>query len=51
LGTDGGQAYNPKPPEMLQAFAEALLAEDIEPHELRAMMCTHPARLLDLSMD
>jgi hypothetical protein len=48
LGTDGGQAHNPEPPEMLRAFATALQAEGIEADKLRAMMCTTPARLLGL---
>jgi hypothetical protein len=48
LGTDGGQAQNPPPPEMLRAFATALHAAGISLDELRRMMCSNPARILGL---
>lgn len=46
--TDGGQEYNPHPPQMLADFAEALTAEGVTQEDLRLMMCENPASLLDL---
>jgi len=46
MATDGGQPYNPHPPEMLRAFALALRDEGIAEPDLRRMMCTNPARIL-----
>lgn len=48
MGTDGGQPYNPHPPEMFKQFATDLLAEGIEEANIRRMMCRNPARLLGL---
>lgn len=48
LGTDGGQAHNPSPPEMLRSFAEELHAHGIRHEDLRLMMCENPARILGL---
>lgn len=48
LGTDGGQANNPEPPDMLRMFAAALFDEGIPPDDLRLMMCTNPARVLGI---
>lgn len=48
LGTDGGQAANPDPPEMLRAFATALQSEGLSRDDLHVMMCDNPARLLGL---
>ncbi len=46
MATDGGQPYNPHPPEMLRAFATALRDEGLAEPDLRRMMCTNPARIL-----
>jgi hypothetical protein len=46
LGSDGGQASNPRPSEMLRAFGDALLLEGLSEDELRTMMCENPARIL-----
>lgn len=48
LGTDGGQANNPPPVEMLRTFASELLEAGITRDELRLMMCENPAWVLDL---
>lgn len=48
LGTDGGQAFNPRPPKMLSEFGNALLREGVGENEIRFMMCTNPARLVGL---
>lgn len=48
IGTDGGQPYNPHPPQMLSDFADALLAEQLTEAQVRRMMCTNPAHLLGL---
>jgi len=48
MGTDGGQHHNPDPPDMLRAFARAMLDRGIGGDDLRTMMCRNPARLLDL---
>jgi len=48
LGTDGGQPYNPHPPEMLRRFGEALLGEGVEEADIRRMMCDNPARALGM---
>lgn len=48
LGTDGGQPYNPHPPEMLRRFGDALLGEGVEEADIRRMMCDNPARALGI---
>jgi len=48
MATDGGQAFNPRPVQMLGEFADALLAEGLSEDEIRFMMCTNPARILKL---
>jgi len=48
MGSDGGQASNPRPPQMLVDFADALAEEGLTREELRRMMVETPARLLDL---
>lgn len=48
LGTDGGQPYNPHPPEMLRRFASALLEEGLPEEDIRRMMCDNPARALGI---
>lgn len=48
MATDGGQAYNPDPPQMLYDFAEAMHVRGMAESDLRMMMCTNPARLLDI---
>lgn len=48
MGSDGGQASNPRPPQMLEDFAEALSGEGLTREELRRMMVDTPARLLDI---
>ncbi len=48
MASDGGQAVNPHPAEMLMDFAEAMAAEGIPPEHLRVMMCENPAVLLGL---
>lgn len=48
LSTDMGQAGIPLPPDGLAAFARALRAEGISPHDLDRMMKENPARLLGL---
>lgn len=48
MATDGGQPYNPHPPQMLRAFAAAMLEQGIAAADLRTMMCDNPARLLGL---
>jgi hypothetical protein len=46
LASDGGQAANPSAPEMLLAFAEALVEAGVPRASLRPMMCDNPAFLL-----
>jgi len=48
IATDGGQAFNPRPPRMLEEFADALLGEGLSQDEIRFMMCANPARILKL---
>jgi len=48
MGSDGGQASNPRPPQMLEDFAEALAQEGLTRADLRRMMIDTPARLLGL---
>jgi hypothetical protein len=48
LGSDGGQTYNPEPPDMLRAFCEALASEGVRSDLLKAMLSDVPARLLDI---
>jgi len=49
LGSDGGQASNPRPAAMLRTFGDALLSEGLNENELRTMMCVNPAWILGLS--
>lgn len=46
LATDGGQTFNPHPPQMLHDFAVALLHEGLRPHEIHLMTRDNPAGLL-----
>lgn len=46
LASDGGQAANPSAPEMLLAFARALVEAGVPRDSLRPMMCDNPAFLL-----
>lgn len=48
LATDGGQAGNPVPVEMMRAFLGGLLELGFEEEELRTMVAEVPARLLAL---
>ncbi|MFW6163911.1 MAG: DUF6282 family protein [Planctomycetota bacterium] len=48
LASDGGQAVNPRPVQMLGAFAEALAQEGIPSAALGTMLCENPAFLLSL---
>jgi len=48
MGTDGGQRFNPDPPQMLRAFARTMRDRGIRDDELRTMMCRNPARLLNV---
>ena len=46
LGTDFGQAVNPRPAAGLQTYADALFAEGLTESEIRTMACKNPGRLL-----
>lgn len=46
MATDGGQRFNPDPPQMLRDFAKAMSDRGINRDDLRTMMCRNPARLL-----
>jgi hypothetical protein len=48
IGTDGGQHFNPHPHQMMQAFANALLAEGLCETEIRRVMCVNPACMLGI---
>lgn len=48
LSTDGGQASNPVPVDMLRQFAQGLADEGFSRDELRMMMCENPAWMLDV---
>ncbi|HZJ27703.1 MAG TPA: DUF6282 family protein [Acidimicrobiia bacterium] len=48
LGTDFGQAINPRPAPGLQTYADALFAEGLAEAEIRRMACTNPTALLHL---
>lgn len=48
MGTDGGQAFNPPPPEMLQQFGRDMLAQGVRELDVRRMMCANPANLLGI---
>lgn len=48
LGSDGGQAANPRPAQMLRGFAEALHQHGLNAADLRRMVCENPAWLLDV---
>lgn len=48
LATDGGQAINPPPVEMLKDFLATLCALGVPADDLRTMVQTNPARLLGL---
>jgi hypothetical protein len=48
LGTDLGQAVNPRPAAGLQTYADALFAEGLGEAEIRRMACANPARVLGL---
>jgi len=48
LATDGGQAYNPAPVEMLREFGSALRREGLGVGDVRTMMCDNPAWILDI---
>lgn len=46
LASDGGQADNPPPPDMLHHFAHELATQGIADADLKTMLCENPARLL-----
>jgi hypothetical protein len=48
LGTDFGQAINPRPASGLQTYADALYAEGLTEREIRTMACNNPCHLLEL---
>jgi acetolactate synthase-1/2/3 large subunit len=50
LATDGGQAFNPPPVEMLRRFVEGLLREDIPETALDVMVRANPSRILDRAL-
>jgi hypothetical protein len=49
LGTDYGQAANPRPAAGFQAFADALVGEGLSEHDVRRMACDNPRLLVGLS--
>jgi predicted metal-dependent phosphotriesterase family hydrolase len=48
LGTDYGQATNPRPAAGFQAFADALVAEGLSEQDIRRMACDNPRQLLQI---
>jgi hypothetical protein len=48
LGTDFGQAINPRPAAGFQTYADALFAEGLTEREIRTMACNNPCHLLEL---
>lgn len=48
LGTDYGQAVNPRPAPGFQAFADALVAEGLSEGDVRRMACDNPRQLLGI---
>jgi hypothetical protein len=48
LGTDYGQAVNPRPAAGFQAFADALVDEGLRDGEVRRMACDNPRQLLGI---
>lgn len=49
LASDGGQAWNKRPPAMLRAFAQLLHEEGVAQPDLRRMFATNPAELIDVT--
>jgi hypothetical protein len=48
LGTDYGQAVNPRPAAGFQAFADALVYEGLSGQDVRRMACDNPRQLLGI---
>ncbi|HWC37240.1 MAG TPA: DUF6282 family protein [Acidimicrobiales bacterium] len=48
LGTDYGQAVNPRPAAGFQAFADALVEEGLREQDVRRMACDNPRQLLGI---
>jgi hypothetical protein len=48
LGTDYGQAANPRPAAGFQAFGDALVAEGLSESDVRRMACDNPRQLLEI---
>jgi hypothetical protein len=48
MATDGGQAFNPSPVEMMRYFIREMLAQGIREEDIERMARENPARLLDL---
>jgi hypothetical protein len=48
MATDGGQAYNPSPVEMMRFFIREMLAQGISEGEIEGMAKENPARLLGI---
>ncbi|MEW6660885.1 MAG: DUF6282 family protein [Bacillota bacterium] len=46
--SDGGQAENPRPVEMLRRFIRLMLRQGISEKEIKLMVCDNPARVLNL---
>jgi microsomal dipeptidase-like Zn-dependent dipeptidase len=49
LATDGGQAGNPPPHEMLRLFIAGMLEAGFSDDEIRIMSIRNPARILNLN--
>jgi hypothetical protein len=48
IGSDFGQAINPRPAAGLQSYADALFAAGCSEAEIRLMACTNPCALLEI---
>lgn len=48
LATDGGQAANPPPVEMMRTFIDIMLGQGLSEADIRTMVSTNPKRLLSI---
>ncbi len=48
IGTDGGQAVNPPPVEMMKDFISSMLEQGIDENDIRMMLTVNPCKLLEI---